>query len=432
MLKTIKNIERVDLLSAFSLFIIVMVLQSILANIWAEKGLFDQFEIIFDSDPNEWLLFYSTGYGFESLQHPLANYIVSPFLRIIEKIFSIFGLVEDSKTFKLALSLYVAPFVTALKAVTFYTIFRLLNIGWLQALLASTIAALAFSSVVFGATPESYPISGFVFALLTLCSISVVTFDTKLAKVGFYAASILAIGATLSNVIFVGWTIWFINHQKGLSPFSSWYYAVFKSGAVLIITILLSLALGKVVAELRGEEISDHDTNTLEFLASYVPPLETQIEKFYRFPEMVARTIIPTFPVHNPDSQVFKFDMPIKIEFSYLKKEYDIWSLFYTAMAFLLIGGGGKIACQKGGKWNSLAFASFATLITYWVFYTWFGLSMFLYSQNWYVPSILLLAGWLNKLIFNSTRGIFILSAVVVALVIANIITLNFINVQFA
>jgi len=432
MFKSIKNIDRIDLLCAFSIFTTVMVLQSILANIWAEKGIFDQYEIIFDSDPNEWLLFYSTGYGFESLQHPLANYIVSPFLRIIEKICSIFGMVEDSEAFKLTLSLYVAPFVTALKAVTFYTIFRLLNITWLQALLASAIAALAFSSVVFGATPESYPISGFAFALLILCAICVVMFDTKIAKFGLYATSILAIGATLSNVIFVGWTMWFINHRKGFSLFSSWYRAVFSSGIILIITIVMSLVAQKAVSELRSEEPINHDTNTLEFLASYVPPTKVKIEKFYRFPEMVAKSIIPTFPGHNPDSQVFKFDMPIKIEFSYLKNEYDIWSLIYTIMTIFLIGGGCKIAHQIEGNWKSLAVSSLAALGTYWAFYTWFGLSMFLYSQNWYVPSILLLASWLNKPTFSSTHGILLLSSVVIALTIANLITLNFINGQFA
>lgn len=432
MRKLIKDSSWKDKYSISILFIVVFSGQAILASNWSSKNVFAQFNIIFDADPSLWMDMFTSGWGPEHIMHPLGNYLISIPIRVIDAIGSVLGIIEDKEHFKMQLALYVAPFFTALKGVSYYIVFRLLKLNEIHSLLATGFAVLSFSSIVFGSTPSSYPLSGYAFVLTSLCAISIVRFSNSLSKTAYYFASVFAVGITASNILFIGWLRWFINMENEIKPVLSLKKAITNSFAILAFTIVAFFTLNFIASSVRGTEPAKSEAlYFVEFLGKYVPPIEMQIEKALRFPEMMTRTIVPTVPVQNPDTNLFEFKAPIKVELSYIKQDFNIFSALYTLVAFLLIGGGAFHAYRISRIWQLLTLSSVAIIVSYWIFYSWIGLSIYLYSQTWHGPVLFLMSGWLSRPFFNSKLGIGCLVTLLLAMFAGNLYVLQYITKWF-
>ncbi len=427
----LKN-HRHDILYTVLLFIIVFLGQITIAYMWQERNVFSQYDVVFDTDPIRWHISFADGWGPEHIMHPLGNYLIAVPIRIIQLIGSAVGLIDDGAAFRNAIVVYVAPFFTALKAVCFYYIFRALKFDIIQTLLATAIAMLSFSSVVFGAVPSSYPLTGFGFAFVTLCSILVIKNASKVRIGMLYLASIFTIGISSSNVMFVGWMKWSEYLSKGIAPMKSFWRAVFVTAPLLIAIFTVFFALNHIVSELRDQPVSEGEfSNLQDFLSKYVPPIEVQAEKAVRFPEMITRTFIATVPINNPDTSRLLHDDPIKVELSYIKKDVDIFAILYGVFGLVLIICGASNALKRDDIWKPLMTSMLASLATFWIFFAWFGLGVFLYSQNWYVPCMLLVASCLNTDFFNSPRGRMLLCALLVYMLVSDIYVINDVTQRF-
>lgn len=432
MLSWFKKIDSSDKISVLLLFCIVLTVQVIIALMWQERNVFSQYDVVFDTDPIRWHITFADGWGPEHIMHPLSNYLVAVPIRIIQLIGSTTGLIEDGGAFRNSLVVYVAPFFTALKAVSFYCIFRVLNFNLVQTLLATGIAILSFSSVVFGSVPSSYPLTGFGFAFVTLCTILIIKKESKISRGMLYVASIFTIGISSSNVMFVGWLKWFEYIAKDIKPVKGFTRAVLMTAPLLISIFIAFYALNHIVSELREQPVSEGEfSNLQDFLSKYVPPIEVQGEKALRFPEMITRTFIATVPTNNPDSGLFEHGDPIKVELSYIKKDVDVFSIIYGIVGLLVVGGGALIASRRDDIWKPLILSMLVTLGTFWLFFTWFGLGVFLYSQNWYVPCMFFIAAWLNTGFFHSKLGRSLVIALLVIMLVGDIYVINEVTQRF-
>lgn len=415
-----------DIMSALTIFSAVLVGEVILASFWSSKGVFDQFNIIFDADAALWLDMFSTGWTPDHLMHPYGNYLVSIPIKILSEIGSLTGLTDDPTSFSRRLALYIAPFFTALKSVCFYILFRMLNFTTLHSTLITIFSVLSFSSVVFGATPSSYPLSGFAFTFTILCSMLVIKYSNKYSNALYYGASLFAVGLTSSNIIFVGWMRWFINLSRGCNPYKSLLNAMLNSAALLLFVIISFYTLNHIVSKVRDVDPTSSQSEYLaQFLDKYVPPISVQAEKAVRFPEMMGRSIVATMPVQNPDTNLFEYNDPIKVELSYVKKDFDYVSLICTLVALILIGGGGIINYHKGGILKFLTISSAAAIISYWGFYSWLGMSIFIYSQIWHIPVVFLASGWLHKPLFSNRLGMGLIVTILFLMLISNIYVIS-------
>lgn len=396
-----------------------------LAASWSSYGVFDQYNVIFDADPNSWKSIFANGWSVGGFGHPLLVYFFSVPIRAIGALGSFFGFISDEVGFREALAIYVAPLSAALKAVCLYLAFRLLNLRILDACLAAGFGILSFSSVVFGATPSSYAITGLGLALITLFALVVHIKADRVSYSGLLVAGLLAIGTTISNVIHFGWMHWATQTAKGRSPVS----ALVRSIAVGALVLFATLSVYYVLSEVRGVQRSSSDLMvSRDFIELYQPSTREQIENFLRFPEIVARTFIPTIPAQKQNKLAVQNNDIIQFELTFNENEFGIVSVFLGTVSLLVFGGGAVFSYRHGGIWRWMGLASTASILTFGVLYSWFGVNTYLYSQHWLVPSTFLIGAWLNCSFIKSRIGYVLISGALVLMLLSNFYVLGNIN----
>ena len=423
--KCINGTRREDIIAVFTIFLFVLAFQSMLAASWSSYGVFDQFNVIFSADPNIRKSYFAHGWWVGEFNHPLLSYFFSVPLRAIGALASFFGFISDEVEFREALAIYVAPLCTAVKATCLYLAFRLLKLGILDACLAAGFGILSFSSVVFGATPSSYAVTGLGLALITLFALAVHIKADRVSYSGLLVAGLVAIGTTASNVIHFGWMNWAIQTAKGRAP----VLALVRSVAVGAFVLFAALAVFYVLSEMRGMQRSISDLMvSSDFVEKYQPGARKQIENFVRFPEMVARTFIPTTPAQKENELAVHYNNIIQFELTFNEIELGIFPVILGMVSLLVFGGGAILSYRYGGIWRWIGLASTASILTFGGLYTWFGINTFLYSQHWQVPCVFLLGAWLNCSFLKSRLGHVLMSGALMLMILANIYVLGNIN----
>ncbi|WP_339865710.1 hypothetical protein [Paremcibacter congregatus] len=402
MISFIKNISNQDTITVFIIFILVFICQSKVAVIWSSYGVFDQYNVIFDTDPNTWKANFSNGWSVGSFNHPLLTYFFSLPLRALSAIASFLGLIENQEEYREAFAIYVAPVCTALKAVCFYLSFRLLKLGPSEASLATGFAVLGFSSVVFGATPSSYAVTGFGLVLSTLLALSLYVQSTTIKNIGFIISGIFLVGITSSNIIQFGWMVWLVQSAKSRIPLTILGRSIAISSMVFSATIMLYYTSSIT----RGVERNTTDIMvSSDFVKRYTPNSKEQVNKLIHFPELIARTFIATTPTEKENSLAIQHNSPIKFELTYTNTGFGISSFILSLVSIVVVCGGATIAYRQGGLWQQLSVASMASLFSIGLLYSLFGINMFLYSQTWYIQCVFLISAWLKLSFFKTQIG---------------------------
>ena len=381
--------HRLDALVAAALFVLVFIGECALASHWAANGLFDQYNVIFNTDANYWLENMAHGWTMANFNHPLLAYFFAVPIRAIE---TLTPGVTDPVAFREWLALGIAPLCAAGKGVACYATFRLLELSRLDATLLASLAVVAFSSVVYGAIPESYGVTGLALALVTLTSVACAKYRDRLSPLVFFIGSaVLAVGTTTSNVIHVGWSQWFVQATNRRGGVRSLVHAVAISGLTLAATLGVFYGLKQV----RGGEPQAADLLvSTRFVRTFLPSVQQQAENTARLPETLARTYIPTTPRPIPNEIALQNRDPIKIELTYNGIDFGWGSASLYLAAVLAFGGGAVASIRKGGAWRWLTLGSAASMLTFGALYSVFGMNTYLYTQHLQVPSLFLLAGW--------------------------------------
>ncbi len=421
---SIESMKRSDFLIALLIAIIAFALHAALAIRLNSYGVFDQYNVIFDADPNEEKSWFAHGYSLGGFNHPLLPYFFSIPIRVIAAIASKLGVINEEVVFREILALYIPPILSAIKAVSLFLAFRVLRLHTVDAAMATAIGVLSFSSLIFGSTPASYVVSGAGLALITLFSLLSCCGTSSLMKVGLALSGFFSIGTTVSNVIHYGWMTWMIPISEKRKPVPALTRSIAGAAILLLITLLLSWALGFV-----REGNVDHSRLMLskEFVDHYKPSVSQQISNGARFPEMLARSFIPTVPLQKDNLLALQDGDPIEFELTFNGVEFGLGSAALWLSGIMILGGV-VVSYHLGDLWRWAGFASVASLLTSGVLFSWFGTNTFLYSQYWQVPGAILIGAWVHFISVRFKIGRGLLAALALVFVIGDLYVLNVID----
>jgi hypothetical protein len=421
---SIERLKRSDFHLSLIIAIITITIHSLLTIRLNSLGVFDQYNVIFDDDPNRMKSLFANGWGHAGFLHPLLPYFFSVPIRAIASIASISGAVNDEVVFREILALYISPTMSAIKALSLFLTFRLLRLRIVDAVLATAIGVLSFSSLIFGSIPSSYVVSGAGLSLITLVSLLNCFGTTRLKKACFVLSGFISIGTTVSNVTHYGWMTWMVLIRQGRKLIPALIRSIVGAAILAFIILMLSGALGF----LREGSTDDFRlTVPLEFIDKYTPSVSEQISNGARFPEMLARSFIPTEPSQKVNILAQKNGDPIKFELTFNETEIGLVSFVLWLVGIMIIGG--VVVCNRlGDLWRWVGFASAASLLTSGLVFSWFGTNTFLFSQYWQVPGTILIGAWVHYIAIRFKFGRGIIAVFVAGLAIGDLYIFSIID----
>jgi hypothetical protein len=259
----------------------------------------------------------------------------------------------------------------------------------LRATLAALASAFAFSSVVFGAVPSSYALTGALMAALAVMTAAAVKWDRPVLSAAMLAVETLTAGTTSSNILGVGAMRWArtVRVLRDLVPGT--VRAALLSAAVLLAVLLASTILGRV----RGFDTVA--TPSGEFVARFTPTPAQMVERVARLPERLGRTFVATVPGEEANALGIKYESPIRFTFTYEHLAFGVAEAG-LALVGLLVAGGAWVAYRAGGAWRVLGLGSLSSVAAFGGLYSVFGLNTYLYAEAWQPSAAILLAAWLG------------------------------------
>ena len=417
-----KPIHSCDLIVGSIVLLTVFVFQSILATLWSSLGVFSQYNVIFDTDLHRVISKFANGWGTGGFNHPLLSYFFSIPIRIIGWLMTFLGVIDNEIAFRKDIALYVAPLCSSLKALAMYAIFRLLNLNIKDALWAVSFGVLAFSSVVFGATPSSYAVTGCSLALIILATLEAIMHKSKFTTFLMIFSGLFSVGGTVSNIIHFGWMNWYYHLSKKLSHFKALIKAIILSIGILIVT----LSLFAILREIRDVDVEGSDLIvSSDFVEQYSKTPYEGLKNFLCFPAMLTQTFLATIPTKGKNLLAIKNNNSIKFELTY-NSTRSVWLSFVLGGVMLFVLVGGIVASfLSGGLWRYFGLASAASVLTFGLLYSsWFGINTYLFSQHWQVPTQVLIVSCFNYFLRKSNITYFFILGILIFMLLADIYVL--------
>lgn len=161
------NGHKVALLISAAIAVVVFSTNLYIALKFDSLQVYDQYNVLFDTDVNSRLKCFTKGSGGmgRTLAHPNLCNFVNPPIQVLGKIAESFGIVEDGQNFKRSIGLAVTPIVSATLALVLFRTFYALNLSLVSVLLLTFLGLSSFSQLIFGSIPEHLAIGGFGIAL---------------------------------------------------------------------------------------------------------------------------------------------------------------------------------------------------------------------------------------------------------------------------
>lgn len=176
------------------------------ARAWASLGVFDQWNVLFDTDPSRYWATFAHGWippSPPALVHAGLR-VVGIVVRAIVAPFAAAGLVRDPEVARNAVALLVAPACAAISVVLVYGLGVAAGCRRAASIVIAAVFGTMFASSVFFAMPESYPLA----VPVLVGAFVMVAVETRqqrdLPWAWWFAVAALAASVTISNASAVG------------------------------------------------------------------------------------------------------------------------------------------------------------------------------------------------------------------------------------
>lgn len=349
-----------------------------------DGGVFFQLDLIFDSDPptNLKSLAHGVHEGRNAYSHAFLELLAIPVYGI-QYIFSIFNQDLNARYVRELLAIGYSPLFGSLAVLYFYKIVRELQLSSFKSIVFSLIYAFSFSTFVFSSLIETFVISGF-FITIVLYLYVTSYFAVNVGYKKWFISGLMLSGVTITNIFTFFIVYYFYRLRRGLT----WYVA-FKDSALLSMLILLMVFL-------------------YYFLVQHFFAPETLLGHEGKV-DWISRSLVTSFShaisnAANVLSSVFNafLGLPLNIGkiddcageycnyFSFIRSTKDIifLSLIFSLFVYFLFMSY-KYFYNLDQIW---LFLPLVLILGYnFIFHTFFGREMFLYSQHWFIVSALLL-----------------------------------------
>jgi hypothetical protein len=353
-----------------------------LAIHWYETGYFDVFDILFDTDPNTNLPSLAHGRGRHAISHVFLEWFTIP-IRIIEMIYSSLFVVADRLEFREIIALSISPIFSALTIVCFYRILIILNIKKLDANIFTLVFAVSFSNIIFAIIPETYAISCFFISYLIYYFL-----ENEKQKVSgnvlvWLSLAILLSGITITNIC-IFYLIFFVHLLKNEQL--SWFNAAKKASFYSLIAVLTVIAIYKISHFVLDYKLGYEAS--FEWIATFITSSFWQSKSnSVNFFSASMNSLIGILPKLTDNNFCIEFTCNA-VSFTRDRTDFlliGFVAIFWAAVAFRTK----KFVSEK--RWQNLYLICSLIIAFNFVLHTLFGREMFLYTQHWITPLLLLL-----------------------------------------
>jgi hypothetical protein len=358
---------------------------------WQSLGVFRQFNIIFDTDPNSRMAEMSHGWSQGGFVHPLLWLLFSFPLRMIAGAMHHLRVIADPAPVREVMLLCLLPLLGSIKLAASYAGSRALGGSRGAGTAVALLTGFSFGPAVFGALPEHFAVSGAALTCVFAWAGAVQFGWARDRFVVWIAFAVLLAGLTFTNlvpVLILFYTTRFVWNKFWWRPLvATFVLAVFSAGITLAVSRLGASLLGNASSQLKA---------SVDFADSFFR--KPGADRAMRFLPTLAYGIAAPVPAETPnllhrqpENRGWRF---VDLQFSYDAKpvSFSDWMLTFGVLG--IVGLGAWKGCQQEPRYRPLAAAALLTLAFHWILHTLWGSEWFLYSMHWHAALLTLLAGW--------------------------------------
>ena len=377
-------------------------------------------DTLFNADAGWFLMGFADGHGTgtswggRSLIHPnVANFINPPVRVLAHLCTAVLLCATPAEMARRQVATAVAPALAATESVLLFLAAWLLFRRRLLAVLAATMNAALFPSVIFGALPESYALSGCAFAALFYL-VARQAVGLAVGSAAWILVGAALAGATITNLV----PFALIVALAQLHATGTVRQALMRTLGLSVSAVLVTAVLAVAIASAYGS-LADFRTGSVKQrveidVSRYRPGTESlagytrrQLGKILpraavAFPVALGNTLLPGSPsVRNaakPGEPVRRGDATepdvphATLEITY-EQSGATWGTVLSLFAIV-----GAVWCAFAlPHANRLVYLAAVMLVAYnWAFHSVFGTELFLYAKHWTVGVSVVLWAWLH------------------------------------
>lgn len=360
-------------------------------------GVFAQYNVLFDADPNARLGVISHSWPSGETIHPMLlnsvhpyfSYYFGPLIRILAKCLTFVGATGQSEpALRVALGVLVMPIVSGLQTGVLCVVLFVLGYRPHQVALIATLGIVSFSGLIFGSIPEHFALTNLAVTVLLLFAAAVVRGGRTIRLWHWSVVGAFATGITITNIVIFG----IIHGCTELVRRRKFWPVTAKTVLVCLSVFAVVIATALAIAKLHqlNEAPPSSDGGFVSsFLDVERPSLWDELD---RAATALGNAVAPTYPETKQDPLVTNarigFVFTLKTSPSIFSAAAPLGLLTFLGMVF-----GGLSMIVRGGHHRSFALISIAVLGFNIVFHSFWGTEHFLYSQHWITPALILLTG---------------------------------------
>ncbi len=382
----VRPADRVVVLLAAAFALLSFVLHYGLERRFDRLHLFDQYNVLFQADPNERLEAMSNGWGSSgrNIAHPnLANF-TGPVVRGIAFVAPA-SIAHDEEAQRRSIGLLITPFAAAVTSAALFALFLRFGLSLRLASLLTLLGVVSFSPVIFGSIPDHFALS---------VSVIVAAYHLFLTEArecavrwgAWFAAMFVAAGVTITNLAIIAILMLGSMWDQGRGRVRSMLQVAGLVVAVAVLTFASSLAFSHVI---RASSLDARQST--KWARAFIN--RDVAVRLARFPVALANTIAPAEIRIGGPTESYRPDDRYQFRFTFegAPGRPTARSLpGLIALAAMAVGAG--VSVRRRGTLASLGLASTAIVGFNWVLHGAWGDEPFLYSQHWFVSVLALMA----------------------------------------
>lgn len=380
---------------AIALAVVSFVLRYHIERRFDGLQVFDQYNVLFQADPNERIFAISHGWGSSgrNLAHPNFSNFMSPPIRVVALVATRLGVTDrDEEDVRRSLGLVVVPAVSGLMSAALFLLFLYLGCSLVTSIMLALLGMVSFSSLVFGSIPDHLTASALVITagyFLLLESQR----SNRIRKWPWAITAFIAAGITITNLVSVAilllTAMWRARY--------AWRRSLTIVAAAGAATVLVTYGSAFVMnAALHGRQIeSERSVNWVRNFVSDNPAAQA-----LQFPVAVANTFAPSGLSIGGPTASFQPDDRYQFRFTLDEMPPVSARMILSVITLALVTAGVVLTLRsRDSSGDTLhryllpaGMASIGILTWNWLLHAAWGDELFLYSQHWFVAALVLIA----------------------------------------
>jgi hypothetical protein len=353
-----------------------------------QLGIFQQYNVLFDTDPGCRLASLAHGWcqGSRNITHPNFSNFFNPPVRIAGLLAHHFLNDVNLEQVRVFIALLILPAASALQTSILFLTAGYLGFSRLQSILLSLLAIVTFTQLIYGSTPEHYGITSCVFAMAICLMAKLVTQQRSDLAYAWVGLQVLAIGITITSAV----PLAILHFAALLGAKQRFWPSVWRTGGTAVIAVIITFSIAFAMNRLYEAPKADRDVE--KFVDKYWAA--EPIQRILEFPSALVNTFAPPRPSVAENIPAIGKGAPIKIRFTFANSPHSLsdWRpMGALVISFLIVGVSALFLA--GGARGTVGAASLSIVFFNWTLHGFWGTELFLYASHWLVPAVMLMSG---------------------------------------